>query len=167
MDFAWSRDRVGFDSSESESSDPVRKWDAVAQTYHELKTAYSTNGLVGRARKYHVRERRARAKEARATNTLQGTLAWLGSYFPYALTGYGVQLRWPIGIMLMLYFGATMVYWQAGVENSLYYSIVTFTTSPPNPPPAGLVTGTTAMIQTFGGTLLIVLLGYVLGNREQ
>lgn len=45
--------------------------------------------------------------------------------------------------------------------------IVTFTTSPPDPSPAGLVTGTTAMIQTFGSTLLIVLLGYVLGNLEQ
>lgn len=74
----------------------------------------------------------------------RGALAWLGSYFSYALTGYGVQLRWPIGIM-----------------------IVTFTTSPPDPSPAGLVTGTTAMIQTFGSTLLIVLLGYVLGNLEQ
>lgn len=48
-------------------------------------------------------------------------------------------------------------------DRALYYSIVTFTTSPP---PLGLAS-IMAGIETFAGTALIVLLGYVLGTREQ
>lgn len=73
--------------------------------------------------------------------------------------------------MAGLYLGSATVYYDAGMEitNSLYYSIVTFTAAPPppSPPPGGLYSKVTAMVETFGGTLLIVVLGYVLGNREQ
>lgn len=144
-------------------------WDAVARMNHELKTAYSANGLVGQARKYRVRERLARRNEAKAEGGLTGYSAWLGSLLSRIVTGYGVQLRWVGTLMLLIYLVSAAVYWRAGMEvgESLYYSIVTFTTAPPAPPPSGLITQVTAMGETFGGTLLIVLLGYVLGNREQ
>jgi hypothetical protein len=53
----------------------------------------------------------------------------------------------------------------------LYYSIVTFVTSPPHPPPElggtrGLLTQFITLAQTYVGTALIILLGYVLGNRD-
>lgn len=151
------------------SEDSKMTWDAIARLNHKLKTAYSANGLVGQARRYRVQERQARAKEAKTEGGISGYGTWLGSHISHGITGYGVQLRWPISIMLGLYVVATAVYWQAGIENSLYYSVITFTTSPPgpHPPPGGLLTEITAMIETFAGTLLIVLLGYVLGNREQ
>lgn len=152
-----------------ENPESPRIWDAVARVNHELKIVYSANGLVGRARKYHVRERRARRREAKAESGLTGYSAWFGSLLSRVVTGYGVQLRWVGGFMLLIYFASAAIYHGSdmGIRESLYYSIVTFTTAPPSPPPDDLITKTTAMIETFGGTLLIVLLGYVLGNREQ
>lgn len=146
-----------------------RMWDAIARMYHELKTAYSANGLAAQARKYYLRERWARRKEAKAAGGFTGYSVWMGSLLSRIVTGYGVQLRWTVGLMLLIYLLSALVYWKAGMgaEESLYYSIVTFTTAPPDAPPSGLVTKATAMFETFGGTLLIVLLGYVLGNREQ
>lgn len=46
-----------------ESSDP-RVQDMIARANHELRVAYSENGLTGRARRARVRERNARRKEA-------------------------------------------------------------------------------------------------------
>lgn len=160
-------DRMNFRIGESGDFYSVQEWDAIARMYHELKTAYSANGLVGRAWKYRVRERRARAREARDADDLRGTVAWFGSYLSRIITGYGVQLRWPLILMLVLFVIPTATYVQAGIENSLVYSIVTFTTAPPAPLPNEPHIAIPAMIQTFGGTLLIVVLGYVLGNREQ
>jgi hypothetical protein len=148
--------------------EPTRMWGAIARTYHEIKTAYSGSGLVGRARKYYMGERWARRKEAKVDGGLTGYSTWLASLVSRIVTGYGVQLRWPIGIMLALFLAATAVYWYTGVENSLYYSIVTFTAAPPGlDPPPGLFAKVTAILETFLGTLLIVVLGYVLGAREQ
>jgi hypothetical protein len=70
--------------------------------------------------------------------------------------------------MMILYFISAAVYWSLGmgVLESLYYSIITFTTSPPEPP-RGTVMQIIAGIETFTGTLLTVFLGYVLGTREK
>lgn len=59
--------------------------------------------------------------------------------------------------------------WDGG---ALYYSVVTFVTSPPHPPPTaeGLPTGvirTVVLLETYLGTALIILLGYVLSNRDR
>jgi hypothetical protein len=85
-------------------------------------------------------------------------------------TGYGIQLRWILAMMFLLYTSSTVVYWTVGgmapIE-SLYYSIVTFTTSPPGPAPTGLLMRAVAGFETFAGTAAIVFLGYVLGTREQ
>jgi hypothetical protein len=71
-------------------------------------------------------------------------------------------------MMVVLWLLSAAVYWDAGMEprRSLYYSIVTFTTSPPNTPPPGVATAV-AGFETFAGTAAIVFLGYVLGTREQ
>jgi hypothetical protein len=77
--------------------------------------------------------------------------------------------------MTVLYVGATTVYWFYGIQgteaartfvDTLYFSIVTFTTSPPIHITVE-ISKWAAMVETFLGTLMIVLLGYVLGNREQ
>jgi hypothetical protein len=84
-------------------------------------------------------------------------------------TGYGVQLTWIAGVIAALYLASAGVYHFVGemsVGRSLYYSVVTFTTSPPSPPPGGL-TSVVAGIETFAGTAAIVFLGYVLGTRER
>lgn len=142
-------------------------WDMIARINHELKTAYSASGLVGRARTYRIRERRARRREALAEGGLAGYTAWLGSLLSRIVTGYGVQLRLIALLMIVIYLVSTAWYSVAGIEDSWYYSIVTFTTAPPSDPPAGTLTEAVAMIETFVGTLMIVLFGYVLGNREQ
>lgn len=141
----------------------------IARVFHTLKSAYSENGLVGRARDARYKERRARRKEAYADGGLRGYGAWLGSVLSNIFTGYGVRLRWVAGIMLGLYLLSAGVYHYAGsmpIGDSLYYSIVTFTTSPPSPPSSAL-TRIVAGIETFVGTAAIVFLGYVLGTRER
>ncbi|SDD46334.1 hypothetical protein SAMN05192552_102425 [Natrinema hispanicum] len=149
----------------SEDSESPQIWDTVARVNHNLKKAYSTNGLVGRARDYRLKERKARRKEARAEGGFTGWAGSVVSLLSFVFTGYGIRL-WPIVVvMLGLYLGSAAWYSWVGVENSLYYSIVTFTTAPPGEPPARAQL--VSMAETLLGTLFIVLLGYVLGNREQ
>ena len=155
------------DDNFSHRGQKIDSWDDIARTYHALKTVFSENGLTGRARNFRMKERRARRKEAFAEGTLSGYSAWFGSLLSRVFTGYGVQLRWPIAVSLCIIFGSVGIYWQAGIEHSLSYSIVTFTTSPPMAPPRGGITEIVALTETFVGTLLVVLLGYVLGNRER
>ena len=145
--------------------------DVIARSNHELRTAYSANGLISRAQHARVRERRARRKEALAEGGLlsQGTGAWVGSLLSRVFTGYGVQLTWIAGVIAALYLASAGAYHFVGemsVGRSLYYSVVTFTTSPPSPPPPGL-TSVVAGVETFAGTAAIVFLGYVLGTRER
>ena len=71
--------------------------------------------------------------------------------------------------MLALYLLSAGVYWYGGGmawDRSLYYSIVTFTTAPPETPP-NYITSIVAGIETFAGTAAIIFLGYVLGARER
>jgi len=151
----------------NETSNKVKTWADIAQAYHELKTAFSENGMIGRARKYRMRERRARRREAYADGGVSGYTAWLGSLLSRFTTGYGVQLRWPVGIIIAIILGSAIFYAPTRIDNGLYYSIVTFVTSPPTEPPNSGITEEIALAETFIGTLYIVLLGYVLGNREQ
>lgn len=149
-------------------SRPVKMWDAVARANNELKTAFSNNGLIDQAREARARERHARRREAKADETLRGTLAWFGSLLSRWTTGYGVKLLPVVVIMSALFLGSATVYSYLGmgVGESLYYSVVTFTTSPPRDPEPGIMR-LVAGIETFLGTTMIVLLGYVLGAREQ
>lgn len=150
-------------------SDEEEKYDRIARANHELREAYSGNGLIKNARDARFRERKARRREAKAGDT-RGTVAWIGSILSQLFTGYGVRLRYVIGSMLALYLASTLVYWSWGGMSwgqSLYYSIVTFTTASPPPQPTGAITSIVAGVETFAGTVAIVFLGYVLGTRER
>lgn len=70
--------------------------------------------------------------------------------------------------MLTLFLGFAGVYstTEMSLQESLYYSAVTFTTSPPTSPEPGVMR-VVAGIETFLGTTAIIFLGYVLGNRER
>ena len=145
-------------------------WDATAQAYHQLKIVFSKHGLVGGARNMHVRERQARSLEAKAAN------GWFNGRYLRSLpsrvfTGYGVQV-WNLVIWMILLFAfSTAIYVNAGVQdtllNNISYSVLAFTVAPPPPMPTGVGTQLTMMVETFFGTLSIVLLGYILGNRER
>lgn len=156
--------------AESLAMDPS-DWDAVARSYHNLKVAFSDHGLVGKARDMHFLERRARGLESKAASErLNGwvTPGYLGSLASRWLTGYGVRVGRLALVMLLLLVGGALWYANGEIDDSVYYSVHTFTTNPPDDPPEGeRVTRWIAMIQTFFGTVLVVLLGYVLGNREQ
>ena len=148
-----------------------RTYDQIARANHELREAYSANGLISRAREARFRERKARRREAVAEEGIRGTVAYLGSVLSMIVTGYGVRLRWVGGSMLLLYLASAGIYWQVGdlsMGRSLYYSIVTFTTSPPAEPDLpGPILGGVEGFETFAGTAAIVFLGYVLGTRER
>lgn len=83
-------------------------------------------------------------------------------------TGYGVRLRWVGVLMTFLLLGSASLYHYEGMSlgQSLYYSIVTFTTSPPSKPTSSIMQAI-ASFETIAGTTAIVFLGYVLGARER
>jgi hypothetical protein len=145
---------------------PDQTWDDMAKSYHNIKRVYSKNGLTSRARNHQFRKRRARRKDAWSEGG-KDYFAWLGSSLSWLITGYGIKLKQPVLLTLAVLLVSTGVYWTAGISHSLYYSIVTFVTSPPSPPPRGGLSEGVAMIETFVGTMLVVLVGYVLGSREQ
>jgi hypothetical protein len=152
----------------AETGDPLaRDWDEIARTYQALKERLSNLGLTGKARRQYLLERRARRLEAKASGGIRGYVAYALSWLSRYVTGYGVDLRAVAGVMLLIFVAPTVVYWNAGFDNSLYYSVVTITTAPPSEPRiTDSVTRAFAMAETFLGTLSTVLLGYVLATRE-
>jgi uncharacterized protein YjbI with pentapeptide repeats len=152
----------------NEGRSKEEQYSQIARVNHELREIYSDNGLLSRARNARFRERKARRREAKSRGGL-GTVEWVGSVLSQVFTGYGVRLRWVVGSMLALYLGSAFVYGHWGDmwwSQSLYYSVVTFTTAPPEPP-TGPITTVVAAFETFAGTTAIVFLGYVLATRER
>jgi uncharacterized protein YjbI with pentapeptide repeats len=161
------------ESSDIESTLGPSEWDRLARTYHDLKREFDENGFVGRARRFQIKERRARRYET-AEEGGWFSRPHLSKFVSGLFTGYGVGVRRLTLTMLFLFAFSTAVYAAAGVpsnataSNPLMYSVITFTTAPP-----GGVSGfpwwakVVAGVETFAGTLLIVSLGFVLGNREQ
>ena len=164
---------------------PRSLWDGRARGYEQLRKVFQEKGLDDHHRKLYSYQRRARAKEALRSGRVG---QWLGNYFSRLLTGHGVS------VTRVLFWTALVIvvpwYWYGLVEGwtdepleggPLYYSIVTFVTSPPHPIPE--VEGSTDLLlttvdrqqlnefvvlfQTYAGTALIILLGYVLGNRDR
>jgi len=162
-------ERIAQVLEKTDTASKTERYDTIARTNRELRSVYSRNGLISQARTARVRERRARRREAKAEEGWRGTIASIGSWLSAIFTGYGVRLIPVIGWMLVLYLSSTIVYsYWGGMawDRSLYYSVVTFTTAPPEAPPskfASIVAG----IETFAGTAAIVFLGYVLGTRER
>lgn len=159
-------------------------WDGRARGYERLRRIFQEKGLDDHHRKLYSYQRRARAKEALRTGRF---IQWIGNYLSRILTGHGVRitrvLLWTAVVILVPW------YWYGLVEGwanesldggPLYYSIVTFVTSPPHPIPdtqgsTDLLLTTVdrqslnqaiVLFQTYVGTVLIILLGYVLGNRD-
>ncbi len=154
------------DTTDDEDDDPL-DWDQVARVYHDLKLTFDENGFVGRARRFHIQERRARRHE---TAIEEGWFSrrHLTALVSGTFTGYGVGVRRLLVTMAVLFAVSTLTYAVTPVQNPLLYSVITFTTAPPGktamlPVWAQVVAG----VETFFGTLLIVSLGFVLGNREQ
>ncbi|MFB6176929.1 MAG: pentapeptide repeat-containing protein [Halobaculum sp.] len=147
-------------------ADPA-EWDATARAYHDLKTAFADNSLIDQARTLHVRERRARRLETRAARG-PWTADHLTNLLSEKLTGYGVSV-WRVSlVMTTLLVGSTLVYALTDVPNPVAYSVVTFVTAAPlDTLPTNPLARSVALVETFFGTLLIILLGYILGNREQ
>ncbi|MFB6176930.1 MAG: hypothetical protein ABEI99_07270 [Halobaculum sp.] len=152
-----------------------------ARAYHDFRTEASEDGYDELARDLYVLERKARTRAAFPSQPV----TFLGGVLLGLLTGYGVRPRrvliWTISFLTI----TTLWFSQAGVvfegwnttydilgfeftTGSLYYSVTTFVTAPPHPPQnAGLLTDLLVILETYLGTVLTVLLGYVLGNRNR
>lgn len=148
------------------------EWDDIARGYYALKTIFNNAGLIGKARKHHYFERRARGYEVKASTDLNPwvTPKWLGSFLSRTFIGYGVRVQKLVGWMVILFVGSTIIYQIYSVEDTfienISYSVRAFTVAPPRAP-VDLFPHIIMMVETFFGTLFIVLLGYVLSNREQ
>lgn len=159
-------------------------WDRLAQAYHDIKIEFAENGIDEGARRVRILERRARTKEAQAAGD---RLVAVGDILHYALTGYGVRVlpvfKWT-GLILLF----TTVWYSVFppsvestnpvapnigiIKEAVYYSVVTFVTSPPYAPRTtgwivGNLTFFVTLLETYVGTTLIILLGYVLSNRDR
>lgn len=158
------------DSTESELDDSgtdPNDWDQVARAYHTLKHEFNENGLVTRARRFHRLERCARRNETRVEKS-PFSWAHIKQFASGAVTGYGVSVWQVFKLMFVLFTVSTLIYFITGIDRPLYYSIITFTTSPPPTPSSlPLYARFVAGVETFGGTLLLITLGFVLSNREQ
>ncbi|MGM0387954.1 MAG: pentapeptide repeat-containing protein [Natrinema limicola] len=153
---------------ESEELIP-EEWNSIARSYHALKELFAENGIVGNARTCHILERRARGLEAKSRDGLRSS-TYLGTQLSKFFTGYGIRIQPLLFWMVLLFSVSTFWYIATGVEDNivgnLSYSVITFTTSAPHIPSENITQGV-IMVETFFGTLFVVLLGYILGNREQ
>lgn len=158
---------LGRDKSD-QNPDELYEWDGVARACHKLKEEFNESGCIGRARQFHVEERRARRHEAKIENGLANSQYWRLTLLGL-VTGYGIRLRRILSSIIFIFIISTAAYYFAGVRQGLLYSIITFTTSPPGQTPYDypIFIRFIAGLETFVGTLLIVLLGFVLGNRER
>jgi hypothetical protein len=101
-------------------------------------------------------------------------LTWFGGVLSRYLTGYGTRPAYVLGWTALILL-VTTLWFTFGPSPSegcrggpLYYSVVTFVTAPPHPPTeVGPITRAIVLGETYVGTALIVLLGYVLGTRDR
>lgn len=153
----------------SNEADP-NDWNGIALFYHSIVSQCSEYGLRAKARELAIWERRARRKEALASGD---SFSWFGSTIAWQITGYGLSVQRVLRNMIVIFGVATLFYLLLGINRNyatavdvLYYSIITFTTTPLDLPDSNIVKGI-VMVEAFLGTLSVVFLGYVLGNREQ
>ncbi|WP_081927518.1 pentapeptide repeat-containing protein [Halobellus rufus] len=168
------------------SDEKAGQWNKDARSHHDLKIMFAENGFSAKARRHYIAQRRARRKEAAAAGDYYTAFA---SWISWQGTGYGTSIRRVsrnIAAVLLLSTGiypfldvGTHNLWIytpiseliprfiEAIPESVYFSIITFTTVgfgtiPPSSELARYFSG----IEAFLGTLLMVLLGFVLGNRE-
>jgi len=150
-------------------------WDKLARGYEKLRAIFREAGLEEQHRKLFQYQRRAREKQAHKQGYWLRSIGYRLSRY---LTGYGVRVVnvvfWTVTVIMLPAFWYWFVTWWTAESfhgGPLYYSIVTFVTSPPALPPEltkimHLVTQVIVLMQTYFGTALIILLGYVLSNRD-
>lgn len=161
------------------------RWDRRARGYERLRQVFRIKSLEKQQRTLHSYQRRARAKEALRDYRIVG---WFGNYLSRFLTGHGVNvfrvLLWSLLILIIPGYWYSLIDTVANeslVGGPFYYSVVTFVTAPPTPLPENIpgsvelvghsisrdaISRWVVLLQTYIGTVLIVLLGYVLGNRD-
>lgn len=154
----------------SKSDFDAEDWDATARAYHNLKMIFNNHGLVSKVRRQHLRERSSRRREFKKSGD---RLGWLYSLIAWQMAGYGISVSRVVRNMLIVFIISTVIYLYMGINNNysttpeiLYYSIITFTTTPPEMPKNTIIKFI-VISEAFLGTLLVVFLGYVLGRREQ
>jgi hypothetical protein len=150
-----------------------RSWDTLAKSYDEIREEFKQNALNTSQKSLYFLQQRARTMESLSE----------GSYLSFGLgviseilTGYGVRARYTILWTILLMMTSTLWYyfipesvWEGG---PLHYSVTTFVTSAPHPPDLSQtplinsITRAVVLAETYFGTVLIILLGYVLGNRD-
>lgn len=159
---------VGFCKSPTD----LNQWDQLALGYETLRREFRQKALDDQQRKLYIFQQRARTEEKRVRKQWLG---YLGSNISRFLTGYGVRVIYVAFWSILLLFIPTIVYEAVGIGDSrggsLYYTLSTFVTSPPYPQTettgvSHIMVQSIIYFQTFFGTVLIVLFGYVLGNRD-
>lgn len=152
--------------------DGSRSWDTLAKSYNRIRKEFKNNALNASQTSLYFLQQRARTVEHLSERNYRA-FGLRGAF--ELLTGYGVRARYPLFWTLFLIATTTLWYlliplsWEGG---ALHYSVSTFVTSAPHPPETSpnrvidLITQMIVLIETYFGTTLIILLGYVLGNRD-
>lgn len=145
-------------------------YDSLARSYHSLGEAAKENGLVGKARRLRLWERKARQREARTNGDWR---AWIGLLLSEWMMGYGISISRIFGAIVVIIFASAGAYLVTGVPGgegpiqALDYSVTTFTGIGSNGgPPTAHPARSIVILESFAGILFSVLLGYVLGTRE-
>lgn len=142
----------------------------LAVMYHSLGQTALESGLIGKARKLRIWERRARRKEAFARRNWR---SWAGSLASWLVMGHGISLRRITASIVFIIFLCAGVFWTADISGSetfvraLDYSLTSFTgigrsSGLPTTQPARAI----VILESFVGVLFSVLLGYVLATRD-
>lgn len=155
--------------------DDAEDWHELAKGYQRLRIQFKEAGLNRQHKALYTYQRRAREKHVRELGPEWSVIPELLSRY---LTGYGTRVHnvlfWT-AIMILLpalwYRLISILVSEPFHGGPLYYSIVTFVSSPPALPPTHLdpiesVTRIIVLSQTYFGTALVILLGYVLGNKD-
>lgn len=153
--------------------DDSRSWDTLAKSYDEIREEFKRNALNTSQKSLYFLQQRARTVEALSERSY---LSFLLGMISELLTGYGVRVRYTLVWTVLLIAVSTIWYssipestWEGG---PLHYSVTTFVTSAPHPPDSSQselmndLTRAVVLFETYFGTVLIILLGYVLGNRD-
>ncbi|WP_158298382.1 pentapeptide repeat-containing protein [Halorubrum sp. SD626R] len=151
----------------------TRGWDTLAKSYEKIREEFKENALNTSQKSLYYLQRRARTVEALSEGR---RISFIIGGASELVTGYGVRAKHPLVWTILLMSLSALWYsyvpittWEGG---PIHYSIATFVTSAPHPPNSlqsdflDIITQLVVLVETYLGTVLIILLGYVLGNRD-
>jgi|APHM01.1.fsa_nt_gi Uncharacterized low-complexity proteins len=154
---------------------------AHARAYENFRIKASNEGYNKLGRVLYILEKKAQTRAAFP----EQFITFVGGVLSGLLTGYGVRPRQVLFssliVVIMTFFwfnqsGVTFDEWNYSYKfwgyelntGSIYYSVTTFVTAPPNPPQdTGLITNVLVTVETYLGTVLTLLLGYTLTTRNR